>query len=138
MFTRLYLHIPFCRHKCPYCSFVSRESESDPGRYVEQLLDEMGLAARDCTPAKPLESVYFGGGTPSLLPPEQVDVIMQRIEQTFGLAGNAEITLEANPGTVDHERLAGFRSAGVNRLSLGFQSFDTDMLAVLGRIHTAK
>lgn len=138
MFTRLYLHIPFCRHKCPYCSFVSRESTKDPGDYVDLLLDEMRLAARDCSPAKPLESVYFGGGTPSLLSPGHVERIIHGAKQTFGLAEDAEITLEANPGTVDFQRLAGFRAAGVNRLSLGLQSFDGTMLAVLGRIHTAE
>lgn len=105
---------------------------------MDLLLEEMRLAARGCTPAKPLESLYFGGGTPSLLSPEHAEKIIQRTKQTFGLAGNAEITMEANPCTIDYERLTRFRAAGVNRLSLGFQSFDDSMLATLGRIHTAE
>ncbi len=138
MFSRLYLHIPFCRAKCPYCAFVSQESRGGPGGYADLLLDEMRLAARGCTPAKPLESVYFGGGTPSLLEPGDTARLIARAAETVGLSATAEVTLEANPGTVDQERLAGFRNAGVNRLSLGVQSFDDTMLATLGRIHTAQ
>jgi len=138
MFTRLYLHIPFCRRKCPYCAFVSRESDGDPGGYVELLLEEMRLTSPGSAPEAPLESIYFGGGTPSLLEPGHAARLIQLATGTFGLTETAEITLEANPGTVDPERLAGFRSAGVNRLSLGVQSFDDRMLTALGRIHTAR
>lgn len=137
MFTRLYLHVPFCRRKCPYCAFVSRESEHAPDSYVELLLKEMRLVSIGLAPGRPLESIYLGGGTPSLLEPRHVALLIERAAQDFGLATTAEITLEANPGTVDQERLAGFRSAGVNRLSLGVQSFDERMLATLGRIHSA-
>jgi oxygen-independent coproporphyrinogen III oxidase len=138
MFTRLYLHIPFCRRKCPYCAFVSREgNETEMEEYVDLLLEEMRLARQESSPLRPLDSVYLGGGTPSLLHPQQVAQLLEQAAGLFGLAAAAEITLEANPGTVDYERLAGFRSAGVNRLSLGVQSFDDRMLAVLGRIHTA-
>jgi len=138
MFTRLYLHIPFCRRKCPYCAFVSRESAAaDLDGYAETLLAEMCLAARAFGVEKPLASVYFGGGTPSLLDPSQVARLLERAASLFGLGQRSEITLEANPGTVDRERLAAFRSAGVNRLSLGVQSFADPMLATLGRIHSA-
>ncbi|GFE61722.1 radical SAM family heme chaperone HemW [Geobacter sp. AOG2] len=138
MFTRLYLHIPFCRRKCPYCAFVSQESASaDLDGYAETLLAEMGLAAQAFRAERPLASVYFGGGTPSLLDPSHIARILERASDLFGLGQGAEITLEANPGTVDQKRLAAFRSAGVNRLSLGVQSFADPMLAALGRIHSA-
>lgn len=138
MFTRLYLHIPFCRRKCPYCAFTSREpSAGDLEGYDDILLAEMGLAAQAFKTERPLESVYFGGGTPSLLDPSRIARLLERADSLFGLGRQAEITLEANPGTVDRERLAAFRSAGVNRLSLGVQSFHDPMLATLGRIHSA-
>lgn len=139
MFTRLYIHIPFCRQKCPYCAFVSRESRgSQLNEYHELLLKELQLAIRDSPPQKPLQSIYFGGGTPSLMEPLHVAQLIARADKTCGLSEQVEITLEANPGTVDHERLAGFLSAGVNRLSLGVQSFDGNMLKKLGRIHSAQ
>jgi len=138
MFTRLYLHIPFCRAKCPYCAFVSQESTSEPDGYVDLLLGEMRCAAGEMAGVRSLESIYFGGGTPSLLNPDHVARLIARAAETFGLAMTAEITLEANPGTVDPERLTGFRASGVNRLSLGIQSFNDRLLATLGRIHTAK
>ncbi|KAA0894036.1 radical SAM family heme chaperone HemW [Oryzomonas rubra] len=138
MFTRLYLHIPFCRRKCPYCAFVSQESTAaDLDGYAHTLLVEMGLAAHAFRAERPLESVYFGGGTPSLLDPRQIGRIVERTGDLFGLDREAEITLEANPGTVGLERLAAFRSAGVNRLSLGVQSFHDPLLKALGRIHSA-
>jgi len=139
MFTRLYLHIPFCRRKCPYCAFVSQEpAAGDLEGYGEILLAEMDLAAQAFRAEKPLESVYFGGGTPSLLDPSQVAGLLERAGSLFGPTQGAEITLETNPGTVDEERLAAFRAAGVNRLSLGVQSLHDPMLATLGRIHSAR
>ncbi len=137
MFTRLYLHIPFCRRKCPYCAFYSREESPERlVHYTSLLLREMELAADNTPPAHPLESVYFGGGTPSLLEPDQLGLLLDRARSLFGLAPEAEITLEANPGTVDGPKLAAYRSSGANRLSLGVQSFNTAMLEKLGRIHT--
>jgi len=139
MFSRLYIHIPYCRQKCPYCAFFSQEpAVSDLGRYAELLQREMCLAAETATPPHRPDSLYFGGGTPSLLEPQQIAVLIQQAGKLFGLADNAEVTLEANPGTIDFQRLAGFRQAGVNRLSLGVQSFDDRMLRTLGRIHTAQ
>lgn len=138
MFTRLYLHIPYCRRKCPYCAFYSREESPDRlAHYTGLLLREMELAAACTPPVHPLESIYFGGGTPSLLEPEQLRILLDRARTLFGLTQEAEITLEANPGTVDGTKLAAYRSAGANRLSLGVQSFNTAMLETLGRIHTA-
>jgi oxygen-independent coproporphyrinogen-3 oxidase len=97
----------------------------------------MGLAAQAFRAERPLKSVYFGGGTPSLLDPRQVARLLEQAASLFGLVREAEITLEANPGTVDLERLAAFRAAGVNRLSIGVQSFHNPMLTTLGRIHSA-
>jgi oxygen-independent coproporphyrinogen-3 oxidase len=138
MFTRLYIHIPFCRRKCPYCAFVSQEPfAGDLEGYGDILLAEMGLAAQAFRAERPLASVYFGGGTPSLLDPRQVARLLEQAASLFGLGREAEITLEANPGTVDQKRLATFRAAGINRLSLGVQSFHDPMLTTLGRIHSA-
>lgn len=137
MFNRLYIHIPFCRKKCPYCAFFSQEhSGSDLNRYTELLCTEINLVATQSPQRQSLDSVYFGGGTPSLLEPRQVAHLLEHIARTFGLADQAEITLEANPGTIDYRKLAEFRQSGVNRLSLGIQSFDNRMLSTLGRIHT--
>jgi putative oxygen-independent coproporphyrinogen III oxidase len=139
MFTRLYIHIPFCRQKCPYCAFFSQEHSGDGlNHYAELLCTEMSLAAEKTATRHKLDSIYFGGGTPSLMDFRQVARLIEQAEHTFGLETQAEITLEANPGTVDYRRLADFRRSGVNRLSLGIQSFDDRMLATLGRIHTAQ
>jgi len=138
MFTRLYIHIPFCRQKCPYCAFFSQEhTGNDLIRYAGLLHQEMFLAAGKTAPQQGLDSIYFGGGTPSLLDPQQAADLISQAEKLFGLAAGAEVTLEANPGTIDFQRLADFRQAGVTRLSLGIQSFDDRMLKHLGRIHTA-
>ncbi|MDO9309340.1 MAG: radical SAM family heme chaperone HemW [Deltaproteobacteria bacterium] len=138
MFNRLYIHIPFCVEKCGYCAFVS--AKPWPGEiesYHELLLQEMRLAAADHESGQPLDSIYFGGGTPSLMQPRQVSRIIDLAAELFSLSPRAEITLEANPGTIDRERLQNFREAGVNRLSLGVQSFDDVLLRRLGRVHDA-
>lgn len=132
----LYLHFPFCLSKCRYCDFNSYAGLNDLiPRYIEALVKEMGLWVD--SPAS-VNTIYFGGGTPSLLSAEQVDYIIRESRQSFALVPTAEITLEANPGTVDKKRLGGWRAAGVNRLSLGVQSFDDEELKLLGRIHTVK
>ncbi len=138
MFNRLYIHIPFCLEKCGYCAFVS--AKPWPGEiesYHELLLQEMRLAAADHESGPPLDSIYFGGGTPSLMQSRQVSRIIDLAAEMFSLSPQAEITLEANPGTIDRERLQDFRAAGVNRLSLGVQSFDDVLLRRLGRVHDA-
>lgn len=138
MFTRLYIHIPYCRQKCPYCAFFSQEhTGNDLNRYAGLLQQEMLLAAENSAPRSKLDSIYFGGGTPSLLDPHQIADLLHQAESLFGLEEGAEVTLEANPGTIDFQRLAGFRQAGITRLSLGIQSFDDRMLRTLGRIHSA-
>lgn len=135
----LYIHYPFCLRKCLYCAFNSiAESVCQPEEYVDGLLHEMALRSRaikhECTAV----TLYFGGGTPSLLPPSQVERIIKAARELFSLNTDAEITLESNPGTVTMSLLGDFRSAGINRLSIGVQSFDDDMLRILGRIHTSR
>ena len=135
----LYVHFPFCLSICPYCDFVvyagkaARGSDSQVGRFVEALVAEIGLRATSSA----LASVYLGGGTPSLMSAAQVDRILTAADGAFGIATDAEITIEANPGSNERGDLAGFRAAGVNRLSVGAQSFDATELQRLGRRHSA-
>ena len=132
----LYVHIPWCVRKCPYCDFNSHErAEALPEHeYVARLLlDLEGLLPRVW--GRRLVSVFIGGGTPSLFSPGAVDSLLSGVRARMTLEPGAEITLEANPGTVEAARFRGFREAGVNRISIGVQSFDERMLAALGRIH---
>ena len=139
MFTRIYLHIPFCRKKCPYCAFFSQEpTTNDLERYIQLVQQEMTLRSQTISTAAVIDSIYFGGGTPSLLKPAQIERLLGHADKLFCLKPTTEITLEANPGTVDQPRLTDFRRAGINRLSLGVQSFDDRMLTTLGRIHTSR
>lgn len=136
----LYLHIPFCLRKCLYCDFASTADSTAPERdaYVSLLLKEMARRAADLPLPATAATLYFGGGTPSLLEPEQIARLIEAGRHHFALAPTAEITMEANPGTVTEERLAAFGRAGVNRLSLGVQSFDDGQLQRLGRLHDAR
>ena len=132
----LYVHIPWCVRKCPYCDFNSHErtGELPELQYVERLL----LDLEELLPSvwgRALTSVFIGGGTPSLFSPESIDALLSGVRARLRLEPGAEITLEANPGTVEAARFRGFRSAGVNRISVGVQSFDARMLSALGRIH---
>lgn len=131
----LYLHIPFCRRKCPYCDFFSvAEDPAAIAAYGELLLRHLQLAHSQRIKG-PFETVFFGGGTPSLLPAATVAQVLAGAGELFGFAPQAEITLEANPGTVTAASLEGYRAAGVNRLSLGVQSLQPANLQCLGRIH---
>jgi oxygen-independent coproporphyrinogen-3 oxidase len=133
----LYVHIPFCQSKCSYCDFNSYAGmESLIPSYVDGLLTEMGLW-QESTQRTNVATVFLGGGTPSLLPLAEVERLIAALRQRFRLAADAEVSFEANPGTVDCPYLEGLRSLAVNRLSLGAQSFHDDELATLGRIHTA-
>ncbi|MBF0177505.1 MAG: radical SAM family heme chaperone HemW [Magnetococcales bacterium] len=134
----LYLHIPFCSRKCFYCDFTSIATPAPPEQvYVAALLRELVLwRERLAFDSRPLLTVYFGGGTPSLLSAASVANIMATIRSLWTLPPEAEVTLEANPDSVTPFRLAGYRAAGINRLSLGIQAFSPDRLALLGRIHT--
>jgi len=134
----LYVHIPFCVRKCAYCDFASGPvGETDMAAYAAAVVGEMEMRSRLLAEPPETATLYFGGGTPSLLAPELVSEIIAIARERYLLRPDAEITLEANPGTVTPASLAGFRRAGVNRLSLGVQSLDDGMLALLGRVHTA-
>ena len=135
----LYIHWPFCLAKCPYCDFNShlREEVNHP-LWAESLVREMGvLADRAGRRGVRLDSVFVGGGTPSLMEPATMAAVLEAARATFGFAPGIEITMEANPTSVEAERLGAFRDAGVNRLSMGVQSLDDGDLAALGRGHTA-
>lgn len=136
MFNRLYVHVPFCVEKCHYCAFISNTPQKNELlEYPELLIRELRTYALG---PGPLASVYFGGGTPSLLQPQHLAGLLEGIAGHTGIRADAEITLEANPGTVDGISLKAFRHAGINRISLGTQSFDDRFLKCLGRIHTAE
>ena len=135
----LYIHFPFCLKKCLYCDFNSAASSSvKPQEYVALLLREMELRHEALPEPVSSPTLYFGGGTPSLMSPDLVGRLIEAAASSFGLEGDAEVTLEANPGTITLEKLAGYRAAGVNRLSLGIQSFEDRLLSRLGRVHTAR
>ncbi len=132
-FRHLYLHIPFCRHRCGYCDFNAYAGmDRLIPAYVSALLEEL-RAARAGFGFGPLSTVYLGGGTPSLLPPDQVRRLFAGIHALFEVEAGAEVTLEANPASTDAEKLAAWREVGVNRLSVGVQGFDPRALAVLER-----
>jgi oxygen-independent coproporphyrinogen-3 oxidase len=135
--SSLYLHVPFCRTKCLYCDFYSvADRLSELSCYHHLLLRHLALArARDRLQA-PLSTIFFGGGTPSLLSPDAVAAVLSELARIPGIAAGAEISLEANPGTITLEKLQGYRAAGVNRLSLGVQSLNAAALDRLGRSHS--
>lgn len=132
----VYLHVPFCEKKCSYCDFYSIESTVHMDRFVDALFREIDLRAQQYD-GTPITSVFFGGGTPSLLNPETIAGINTALKQTFAIADDAEWTMECNPGTVTDSRLAGYHGAGVNRVSFGVQSFTATELEFLDRIHSA-
>ncbi len=133
----LYVHMPWCVRKCPYCDFNSHQLKSgrpDPG-YVHSLLEDFDRDA-PLIAGRRIDTIFFGGGTPSLFAPDQIAAFLRGVRQRAELAADAEITLEANPGTIECGRFDGYAQAGVNRVSLGAQSFDAPALERLGRIHT--
>lgn len=138
----LYIHIPWCVKKCPYCDFNSHESRHKDkaipeSAYVDALIADLELATPKVWGRK-IKSVFFGGGTPSLFSAESIDRILSHVRMLTPLEFDAEVTLEANPGTVDAANFVGYKQAGVNRLSLGIQSFNSDYLSALGRIHNSE
>jgi oxygen-independent coproporphyrinogen-3 oxidase len=135
----LYIHIPYCQSKCPYCDFNSYAASNWPEPdYVRALVAEMKYRASTAPwVGQRVKTIFFGGGTPSLFAPDSIGSLLESINNVFGVDSGAEITLEANPGTVDGSKLHDFRPAGVNRISFGAQSFDSGILRFLGRIHTA-
>ena len=134
----LYVHIPWCVRKCPYCDFNSHErAGSLPEKeYLQALMRDVEAALPQVW-GRRVVSVFIGGGTPSLFSPEAIDALLSGLRARLTLDPGAEVTLEANPGTVEAARFRGFRAAGVNRISIGVQSFDPAMLQALGRIHSA-
>jgi oxygen-independent coproporphyrinogen-3 oxidase len=134
----LYVHLPWCVRKCPYCDFNSYKAGTHPARdrYVDALLIDLEAEARRAG-GRELGTVFLGGGTPSLFPPEHIARILGAVRDQFNLAADAEISMEANPGTVECGSPTGYREAGVNRLSIGAQSFSDTALSVLGRVHAA-
>ncbi|HEX6692653.1 MAG TPA: radical SAM family heme chaperone HemW, partial [Burkholderiales bacterium] len=134
----LYVHIPWCVRKCPYCDFNSHERNGalPEKAYVDALLRDLEQMLPQVW-GRRLTSVFIGGGTPSLFAPESIDTLLAGVRARLTLEPGAEVTLEANPGTVEAARFRGFRDAGVNRISVGVQSFDDAMLRALGRIHGA-
>jgi oxygen-independent coproporphyrinogen-3 oxidase len=135
----VYVHWPFCRAKCPYCDFNShvRHGGIDEARFLAAHLRELDHFAA-LAPGRSVTSIFFGGGTPSLMQPSTVTAILDAIARHWNLASDAEITLEANPTSVEAKNFAGYRRAGVNRLSLGVQALDDQSLKALGRRHTAE
>ena len=135
----VYIHWPFCLSKCPYCDFNShvRHGGIDESRYVKAFLREIETAAAR-VPGRTVSTIFFGGGTPSLMNPSTVSAILDGIAKHWTVAPDVEVTLEANPTSVEAERFRGFRAAGVNRVSLGVQALDDRSLKELGRLHTAE
>ncbi len=134
----VYVHWPFCLAKCPYCDFNShvRHEKPDEARYARAIARELAYVAPR-TNARQVTSIFFGGGTPSLMQPATVQRVLDEIAKHWTISPNAEITLEANPTSVEAERFRGYRAAGVNRVSLGVQALDDVSLKSLGRMHTA-
>ncbi|NMH59340.1 radical SAM family heme chaperone HemW [Alteromonas ponticola] len=135
----LYVHIPWCVQKCPYCDFNSHgvKSTIPEKEYIQHLLDDLAVDAR-LVGERPVETIFIGGGTPSLFSEQGIADLLKGIRQRVNLTHNAEITMEANPGTMESARFDGYVEAGVNRLSVGVQSFQTQHLKILGRIHDSE
>jgi oxygen-independent coproporphyrinogen-3 oxidase len=135
----VYVHWPFCLSKCPYCDFNShvRHERPDEARFARAIVAELANAA-ETTGRRSVDSIFFGGGTPSLMQPATVGTILDAIAWHWPLAPDIEITLEANPTSVEADRFRGYRAAGVNRVSLGVQSLENDALKFLGRLHSAE
>ena len=134
----LYIHVPWCVQKCPYCDFNSHPAPKvmPADRYVAALTKDMDEEAVRCE-GRTVNTVFIGGGTPSLFPPEVIAAILEAVRARMPVSPDAEITMEANPGTIERGRFSGYRDAGVNRVSLGAQSFSQEALTTLGRIHSA-
>lgn len=133
--TALYIHIPFCDHKCIYCDFYSIITSDNIQQFLNALKTEIKYFSDLYSESSFFSSVFFGGGTPSLMKPDYLEEIIIHLKRFFNISDNAEITMETNPGTVDKSKLKEFKDAGINRISIGIQSFDEDELKFLTRIH---
>ncbi|KAF0152938.1 MAG: oxygen-independent coproporphyrinogen III oxidase [Ignavibacteria bacterium] len=136
--TAIYIHIPFCDHKCIYCDFYSIINYENTSRYLEAVKKEIANYAKQFAHNRKIISIFFGGGTPSLMEAGYLCEIIKEINTNFSVNDDAEITLETNPGTVSKAKLTDFKNAGINRISVGIQSFDDDDLKFLTRIHDSK
>ena len=132
----LYIHIPWCVQKCPYCDFNSHALKGDVPHmeYVDHLLADLDTDIA-LTSGREVSTIFIGGGTPSLLSSEAMQALLDGVRQRLPVSATAEITMEANPGTVEADRFSGYQQAGVNRISIGVQSFSSSKLQRLGRIH---
>ena len=135
----VYVHWPFCLSKCPYCDFNShvRHAPIDEPRFVRAFAAEIAATARRA-PGRTVSTIFFGGGTPSLMQPSTIAAILDTVARHWSVADDVEVTLEANPTSVEATRFRGYRAAGVNRVSLGVQALDDGALAALGRLHSAR
>jgi oxygen-independent coproporphyrinogen-3 oxidase len=135
----LYIHIPWCIKKCPYCDFNSHAIKTDTPEvaYIDALLNDLTTDLRLYNVTRPISGIFIGGGTPSLFSSDSINRLLRGIEQRVTLKDDLEITLEANPGTFESHKFAEFRALGINRLSIGIQSFDDKLLKKLGRVHSA-
>ena len=139
----LYIHLPWCIKKCPYCDFNSHEqkgnelSTQDQKTYIDALISDLDQSLGLIWGRK-VQSIFIGGGTPSLFNPEVIDFLLSQIRSRLPLVADCEITLEANPGTFEKDRFRSFKQAGINRLSIGVQSFNDNNLKSLGRVHNAQ
>jgi oxygen-independent coproporphyrinogen-3 oxidase len=131
----IYVHIPFCDHKCIYCDFYSIITSDNILSFLQSLKNEIKYYAENYSSDRIITSIFFGGGTPSLMQPEYLEEIISSIAENYNISADAEITMETNPGTVDKDKLRKFRTAGINRISIGVQSFNDDELKFLTRIH---
>ena len=136
----LYIHIPWCIKKCPYCDFNSHAVKNDTPEtaYIDALLNDLTEDIQRYEITRPISSIFIGGGTPSLFAPESFERLLSGVKQRIPFAPHIEITLEANPGTFESQKFAEFRTLGINRLSIGIQSFNDGLLQKLGRVHSAK
>lgn len=133
----IYIHIPFCKSKCAYCNFFSLASESKINDYVEALKKEIVLR-KNYLGGETVKTIYFGGGTPSLLSVKNIEEILELLNKNYEIIPNPEITLEINPDTIDREKMSSLKKIGVNRMSVGIQSFDDEDLRYLGRRHDSR
>lgn len=133
--TAIYVHIPFCDHKCIYCDFYSIITNDNIPSFLNSLKKEIIHFAKEYSDGRVITSIYFGGGTPSLMSPEYLEEIIAAIKISFNTSKRAEITMETNPGTVDQNKLKRFKDSGINRISIGVQSFDDNDLKFMTRIH---
>ena len=133
--SSIYIHIPFCDHKCIYCDFYSIITSDNIDNFLQSLLTEIKFYSKNYADGRVFSTIFFGGGTPSLMKPEYLSRIISGLKNNFNISNDAEITMETNPGTVDKEKLLQFFNSGINRLSIGIQSFHNDDLSFLTRIH---